>query len=284
MTAIETLLAGLFDYAGLYPPASLGVRAAANNYLEYCQGAHASALGRFIINAERLVELEATAGAALERFRLSVIVSEMAGVDAVADAMNRGMRIETIETKCGGAEQMIEMKGRIPKGVAVYFELPVTDSGRAALGSIASAGVRAKIRMGGVVPEAFPSTGEVARMLGMLAELRLPFKATAGLHHPVRGPRALTYEPASPRGTMHGFMNLCCAASVLCFGGSASDAHALLEEEDASAWRVGSDGIEWRDLKWTTDELATVRRDFLHSIGSCSFEEPMHDLESLGWL
>ena len=35
MTAIETLLAGLFDYAGLYPPASLDLRSAANNYLGY---------------------------------------------------------------------------------------------------------------------------------------------------------------------------------------------------------------------------------------------------------
>ena len=35
MSAIETLLAGLFDYAGLYPPAGLGMRSAANNYLEY---------------------------------------------------------------------------------------------------------------------------------------------------------------------------------------------------------------------------------------------------------
>jgi len=35
MTAIQSLLAGLFDYAGLYPPASLGMSAAAANYLEY---------------------------------------------------------------------------------------------------------------------------------------------------------------------------------------------------------------------------------------------------------
>jgi len=62
MTAIETLLAGLIDYAGLYPPASLDMRTAARNYVSYQNGPHAFALGRFIVDIARTDELRGFAG------------------------------------------------------------------------------------------------------------------------------------------------------------------------------------------------------------------------------
>ena len=138
--------------------------------------------------------------------------------------------------------------------------------------------------MGGVVAESFPSVPEVVQMLQALADLRLTFKATAGLHHPLRSRRPLTYQPQSPTGIMHGFVNVCCAASLVYAAGEAGDAAALLEDEDPSAWRVTSDAIQWRDRSFAVDQLADVRKQFLISIGSCSFEEPVRDLQSLGWL
>ena len=62
MTAIETLLAGLFDYAGLYPPANLDLSPAADNYLKYRRSKHSAALGRFILNLDRLDEFRSIAG------------------------------------------------------------------------------------------------------------------------------------------------------------------------------------------------------------------------------
>ena len=73
MTAIRTLLAGFFDYAGLYPPASLSLPSAANNHLDYASGNHTDFLGRFIINADRLEELRSIAADRLNQFKLSVI-------------------------------------------------------------------------------------------------------------------------------------------------------------------------------------------------------------------
>jgi hypothetical protein len=284
MTAIETLLAGLFDYAGLFPPASLELRSAANNYLDYSRGARSSALGRFINSVDRLGELRAMAGKSLRQFRISAIVADMRGLDAMAQEIRDGMPIETLEMKYAWPEEIDRIVTRIPQQLSVYVEVPVNAGGRAALKFICAAGARAKIRMGGVVPEAFPSVHETIQTLAALAELRLAFKATAGLHHPVRSCRALSYQPQSATGTMHGFVNLCCAAAVLYFGGNASEAEELLLEEEASAWHFSPDALQWRDLKWTTDKLALLRREFFHSIGSCSFEEPMHDLEALGWL
>jgi hypothetical protein len=83
---------------------------------------------------------------------------------------------------------------------------------------------------------------------------------------------------------MHGFMNLCCAAAVLYFGGAESDAVQALQEEDCAAWQVDKDALRWRHLMWTADQIAILRREFFMSIGSCSFEEPIRDMEALGWL
>ncbi len=54
------LLAGLIDYAGLFPPAALPMADAVARYARYRQGAHAWALGRFIVPAARLEEFART--------------------------------------------------------------------------------------------------------------------------------------------------------------------------------------------------------------------------------
>ena len=45
---------------------------------------------------------------------------------------------------------------------------------------------------------AFPATGDLLRFLRAASAHRVPFKATAGLHHPLRAEYRLTYEPDSP--------------------------------------------------------------------------------------
>lgn len=284
MTAIETLLSGLFDYAGLYPPASLSMRSAANNYLEYRNGKRASALARFIVNLDRVEELHSIAGDGLGLFRLSVIATESTDWESL-DALVRGaVPIDTVEIKAPQAADIKRIVGQIPREMTAFFEVGFDAGGKSALRSISAAGARAKIRMGGVVADAIPSTPDVAEMLRALADLHLPFKATAGLHHPVRSRRPLTYQPQSPQGVMHGFVNLCCASALLYSGGDRNDAEAVLDEQDSSAFRVSSKLIQWRDHSWTVEQLAEMRSRSLISIGSCSFEEPIRDLESLGWL
>ena len=284
MSAIETLTGGLFDYAGLYPPASLSLPSAANNYLEYIAGNRSAALGRFIANADRLDEFREIAGDSIERFRLSVIANGAAELDAISGQLGKGMPIQAIEIKCSDPGEIEKIARHMPAGIEVYFEIPVDANGMRAATAVQSAKARAKLRMGGVVPDAFPSVTAVARMLKGLAELRLPFKATAGLHHPVRSRQPLTYQPQSLTGVMHGFMNVCCAAAMVFFGGDARDAQRVLEEEERSAWVATTEGIKWRDQSWTAGQLSAVRHEFLISIGSCSFEEPIRDMESLGWL
>lgn len=284
MTAIEALLAGLFDYAGLYPPASLSMRSAANNYLEYRRDKYASALGHFIVNLDRIEELRSLASDSFSQMKLSVIATENTGWQSLVGLIDGGARIDTVEIKCGDAAAIERIVSQIPRQLTTYFEVGMDAAGREALKAIAATAARAKIRMGGIAAEAFPSVSDVAQMLENLAALRLPFKATAGLHHPVRSRQPLTYQPQSPHGVMHGFVNLCCAAALIYSGANHEHARALLEEQDPSAWRVSSNTIQWRDRSWTADQISEIRSGFLISIGSCSFEEPIRDLESLGWL
>jgi hypothetical protein len=285
MTAIHCLLAGLFDYAGLYPPAGLDLRQAVNNYLEYRRSEHASALGRFVINIERLDELRSLCGESIDPLRLSIIASEDADWASLARHIGDGLAIETVEVKCNRPAVIDQIARKAPSQlVTIYFEVPINESSHAALEAIPAAGARAKIRMGGLVPDAFPSIADVIQMLGTLARLRLPFKATAGLHHPVRSLQPLTYQPDGPTGVMHGFVNLCCAAALIFSGGEPDEARRVLTEEDPAAWHVTADAVGWRNIIWSADQLSSVRQNFLIGIGSCSFEEPIRDLESLGWL
>jgi hypothetical protein len=90
---------------------------------------------------------------------------------------------------------------------------------------------------------------------------------------------------------MHGFVNVFLAA-VLALKAAQADAGAnpppalvrILEERDASSFTLDSAAIRWRGLEFPAAEIARVRDEFARSFGSCSFVEPVSDLETLGWL
>lgn len=283
MNARDRLLHGLIDYAGLYPPASLDMRTAVRNYLDYRASVNATALGRFITDFIRLNELRGAAGDELASMLLSVIVAPGADLGALRGAAAE-LPVESVEIKCGEPLTITRICDQLPERAERYFEISLSSACSSAIDALASVDARAKLRMGGVVPEAFPSSEFVVRTLHTLADRRVPFKATAGLHHPVRSQHPLTYAADAPRATMHGFVNLFCAAAVIYFGGSAGTARSILEEQDPRAFHIAADAMGWRELRWSADQVHTIRQKFFTSYGSCSFIEPMQDLEALGWL
>src|ERR1700731_204173 len=217
MAAMESLLAGLIDYAGLYPPAGLDMHSALRNYKNYSRSPHSSALGRFLVNANRLTELREVAGDAARHLRLSVIASPITDRDILADLLHEGLTIDSVEIK---TDRLAEIEGigrYLSPSLTTYFEVPFQTPVET-LSAIHAVGARVKLRMGGVVASAFPPAPMVASMLKVLVDRRTPFKATAGLHHPIRSHHAFTNEPDSPAGIMHGFLNLLCAAALLYFG------------------------------------------------------------------
>ena len=145
----------------------------------------------------------------------------------------------------------------------IYVEVPLDHALEARLDAVADSGLRAKVRCGGA---AVPAAGDLARFVRACRDRRLVFKATAGLHHAVRSDGE------------HGFLNLLAAAV---FEG---DEVGVLDETDPSSFALDGSAFSWRDRSAGEDELAHARRELLHSIGSCSFFEPIEELESLGML
>jgi hypothetical protein len=283
MTAMEAALSGLIDYAGLYPPAGLDMGAAVRNYLAYREQKHAWVLGRFIVDISRLDELRAAAGDAFSDMPLSVLASVDADLNCIAQYRANGFRIESVEVKCDEPLRIARICEFVPSGLECYFEIPISQGCSSSVDAMAAVGVRAKLRMGGVVPEAFPRAESVVARMQVLADRAVAFKATAGLHHPLRSHHRLTYATDSPTGMMHGFVNVLCAAALVRLGGTAEQVMRLLEEEAAEAFQVGVDSISAQGFRWSAAQMREVRQ-FFTAFGSCSFTEPIHDLEALGWL
>ena len=297
MKSVDALLAGLVDYAGLFPPASEDMRPALESYATYADGEDREALGRFIVPITRLNELEEVGrdlmprGSGAEPWRLSVLVAE--DVRAAAEKMLKFNRrhssgskdghavIDTAELKASTADEIGHQRKDFPKPLVAYFEIPITGDVEQLVKTIARVGARAKVRTGGITPEAFPPAQAVVDFMVACQREAVPFKATAGLHHPIRGEYRLTYEPGSPRGMMYGFLNVFIAAALLHVGESEETALTALEETDQSAFTFAENDIQWRGKRISADQILASRSEFAISFGSCSFREPVEELAHL---
>jgi hypothetical protein len=240
---MREFLASIVDYAGLFPPAELGMADSVREYARARSGPDRWALGRFVVPAARLDEFRKAAPA--ETWELSVLVDRKADVPGA----------RTLETKAATAERI--WTSELP----VFFEIPVT--ALHLLRPIARAGGRAKIRTADPPPSA-----DLARFLLACAAEGVPFKATAGLHHPLR------------HAAGHGFLNLFLAAALARDGGREEELVRLLEDGSREAFAFAGTDASWRGRRIP---LSDVRR-FALSFGSCSFQEPMDHLRELGFL
>jgi hypothetical protein len=169
----------------------------------------------------------------------------------------------------------------VPSSLETYIEIPIDRHPGGLLAAVGHGGRRAKVRTGGVTQSAFPETGDLLRFLRETVRMAVPFKATAGLHHPLRAEYPLTYDEGSPSGTMFGFLNLMLAVASLRSGMGEAEVGRLLEEGDPGALQADDSGISWRDRRLDLEALSDARRLGMISFGSCSFTEPIADLESL---
>lgn len=288
--AMTALLRGLVDYAGLFPPAALPMGDAVRRYAMYRVGAHRGMLARFVVPVARLEEFAQEAAtvhdAADGPWGLSVLAGA-ADAQALAtfERAHAGLaRIEVIEAKASDEATIAALATALGSRRLIYVELPVTLDPGLLIAALGRRGLRAKIRTGGVTRDAFPSPEDVLRFLARCVEHGVPFKATAGLHHPMRGEYALTYAPDAERGVMYGFLNVFLAAVLLRAGHTEEELLPLLEERDVSAFTVTPAAISWRGMRADAATIHEVRSQFAGSFGSCSFEEPVQDLAALSFL
>jgi hypothetical protein len=240
------VFAGLIDHAALFPPASMPLDEALEADRVARADEHGWVIGRFVAPVGLLPQLPA------DGLPLSVVLrgpedagllSGVAGVEAVEMPLD-GARPRS-------ADLVAAYRELRPLGVEAYFELVFDDGWRdnvpAAIGAVAAVGGRVKLRCGGAF---VPSVEQVALVIACCRDAGVPFKATAGLHHPVR------------RGDEHGFLNLLAAATV-----PLARINEVLAEEDGAALEVHESG-----------------REAFVSFGSCSWQEPIDGLRELGML
>ena len=296
MNAIRALLTESIDYAGLFPPADLDMATAVENYARYRREPAAWALGRFVVPVRRLNEFEAAAARSVpenptgQPWRLALLAGpDLAGDLETAAEFNRrhsrpgapALLADTIEVKASSVGDIEEIMHRIPGALQAYVEIPIDRDPRDLVAAVRRLGGRAKVRTGGVTRDAFPTTNHLIRFLRRCVEAGLPFKATAGLHHPLRAEYRLTYAPDSPAGMMFGFLNLFLATAFLRAGMEEADAARLLEEGSPEAFQIDDTGIAWTSHRLDLDALRDARHFGVVSFGSCSFTEPIGDLEAL---
>ena len=291
--ATRALLQGLVDFAGLFPPAGWTVERAVAAFAEYRGGPDAWILNRFVVPARRLPELERALDAldparrGAEVWPLTVIAGEHLAVDVgLARAFDDRQgpapaRAESVECVVRTPQEVERARALVPACLGLVLELPLDADLPALARAVRRAGAVAKVRAGGVRPGDIPPATSVLAFLMACAREQVPVKATAGLHHPLRGPAPLTYEPGSERAVMFGFLNVVLAAVALWQGGPADTALALLEEQDRGAFTTGDEAIAWRGRRFEAAAIAGARRDFVTSIGSCSFTEPVGEFRDL---
>ena len=301
--ASRLLLDGVIDYAGVFPPAALALPAAIRHYAHDRASGAGWMLGRFVCPATALEQFSEEADPFFPRdagaipWRISVTGSgDLAADLAAIAAFNErhrvcfdecGAVVDSYEVRVTDAQAIETVAAAVPPEIATFLELPL-DRADALMPAVAATGRRAKMRTGGITPEAFPTPDAILRFLQVCIDHGVAAKATAGLHHPVCGTYRLTYEEGGPHGPMFGHLNLLLAAAALSRGTPVAVARALLTESDATRLRCDATQVTWNGdagvVALDREAVAHTRASMLVSIGSCSFAEPVDELRAIGWI
>ncbi|HUH07956.1 MAG TPA: hypothetical protein VML96_09125 [Egibacteraceae bacterium] len=307
------LLSGLIDDAGLFPPAALAMPMAVAEHSRADAGPYAWIQGRFLCPVERLGELVAALPLGAD-WGLGVIAGDIP-LFGLEGRLERGLaQVAAAVESSGGRLRLQALEFRLPpepvdvasvlravssaarrvslgSGVELYLEAPLGPSWIATPAmarAIAEARTGwpdgpcappgAKIRCGGTA-ETTASIAELASFIAACAAAGAPFKATAGLHHPLAHRDPVTGDHA------HGFLNVAAATALLAGGAlGPGELEDVLAETDPSVLSLSAHGLSWRGRWARAGVIARMRRERLRSYGSCSFAEPIDDLTALGVL
>jgi hypothetical protein len=302
VASLRAFLAHSIDYAGMFPPCSLGLDSALRNQAEYVRSPDAWMLGAFVLPTEQfdatkqlLSEFDAQ-----HPLRVAALGPKTMTADAFlealeeADAAIRSLSKHNVDlVSIGHLEMFLPADadvGLLNEARSILGDLPVfweapPDRAEQTIALLAefnsdadSATFGYKLRTGGVTADAFPTSAQIAKALVTPATHQLPIKFTAGLHHPLRQHR----EEVQTK--MHGFLNVLGAAVLA--AEHRWDVHqtaTMLEDENTNSFSFTNDFFAWRGWRIDTKRLQ-YRRRFAVSFGSCSFDEPRDDLRALNLL
>ena len=340
MDALHTLLKGVIDYAGMFPPAKLSLEEAWGNYRSYLQSEDAWMLGSFVMPIDELSALESmlddlptvgpialsvigrsgqTPAAWKKQLKqdFAEIMAFLKRKQGIALVQNYEFRLPVVEsweipphetslTKyiLDGLPKPTEFTGMVSFAMKqasefsesptqIFFEPPRQQMEMSAwYGALAEVGAvlsgksvdnfGLKLRTGGTEAAAIPSTREVALFMQVCHEFELRWKATAGLHQPLRH-----HDPEL--GTdLHGFINLLMSAVLMRSSCVAHSPVLILSDTDPEHFEFDGELCHWGlTAERVCADKRKVRQARTHgfaSFGSCDFDEPRDHLRRLGWL
>ena len=133
-----------------------------------------------------------------------------------------------------------------------------------------------KLRTGGITPDMIPTAFQVAYVIKKCIENKIPFKATAGLH------LAIKHFDEKIKSKVYGFLNIFGAGIIYYYYQMPpEDLTMIIEDEHISDFSFTADSFAYQDLKVSSEEVKFVRENFMLSMGSCSFDEPLQELIDL---
>jgi hypothetical protein len=311
--SLKIFAGNIIDYAGLFPPANLGLGQAFHNYLFYRQGEMKWMLNKFIIPAGRLEELtDIMKDMKIEgQVLFSVLGSGSDSVENFKESLEKDIKnisdfienhgplvsVDAFEIKLpneiikpGSGDELIKLMNEVSdtlekalrKNIPVYFEASLKEEHEVVILRVVESiaglgnGCGFKLRTGGTEASAFPTAEQIAFAIMTCCEFEVPMKCTAGLHHPIR------HYNSEVSSNMHGFLNVF-GAGILAYtdGFDESELLEVLDEEDPYEFIFGEAGFEWNGTAVPISEIKEAREKFMISYGSCSFDEPIEDLKTL---
>lgn len=272
------LLQGLLDDAAVFPPGNKPLEQAVPDHREHRRSAHRDLVGPLVLPRTALDEIprltRGWADGGLEISLTGVPVTEAAAVAEDAIGIS-SIRLAALELVLGDpapdrlAWRLTELAAVLP-GVQLFLEIPRGADGAydtAVIEALAGTPVMAKLRTGGVTPDLYPTDTQLADAIRAAVNSKVPFKATAGLHHAIRNTAEVS---AGERLEQHGFANLLTATGAALAGGDEQQVAKSLAERDP---KVVAQALSQLD--------PGVRRAF-RSFGTCSIDEPVEELDELG--
>jgi hypothetical protein len=271
----RALATELFDDAALFPPGSAPMPDAVRAHQVITRTSYVDLVGPFLCPTSRVPQLLESLGSSADPMPVVLLADGgVLGVEQAQHLLTDDERVRVL-----GLEIALPRDGdptvftrHVLEALNFSFptavEIPRVPGWQGALDVLAQDGAeRAKFRTGGPTEADIPSPAELASQIAAAVERRVPFKLTAGLH------RALPHADAATGLAQHGFLNALAATAIACEGAGEEDLAAVLAATDA--------GVVLEPLRRCRP--ATVRAAFT-SFGTCSLQEPIGDLVSLGLL
>lgn len=317
-------LAGMIDYAGLFPPAELPLAEAVAAYREVRRGPERWLADRFVVPASKLAELAAAREAGARRSaspadRTSRPADPAAGEAIAAEPWSLAVTVKAGGDAAGwlaavrealvGVAAFARRDGAFARPALAELSMPTEVApGERARAAGAVAATAAKLGLGIPTfvelpfdrswPEVLPGALDALAAGGGGLKLRLggsapeatpgPADVAAAIDACRRRGMALKATAGLHHpfrdGARHGFVNVIGAAVLAHARALPVERVADVVEDDRGAFALDAEGLRWRDQRAGPEEIAAARRELFVSFGSCSVAEPVEDLLACGWL